>query len=77
MERTQRRGAGGPPRRRARQAQVDALAGVALALAVQRLMLAELLKQDHREQAARRDMEWHRGLRDRLTLPIGEALANR
>jgi hypothetical protein len=45
-------------------------------------MLAELLEQDHRQkaragEAARRDMERRRRLRDRLALPAGEALANR
>jgi len=45
-------------------------------------MLPELLKQDHRQkrrsgEAARRDMERRRRLRDRLALPAGEALAYR
>ena len=45
-----------------REAQFDALSGIALALAVQRLMLAELFEEDHRQrlragEAARRDME--------------------
>ena len=34
-----------------RQAERHALAGIALGLAVQRLMLPELLEQDHRQQA--------------------------
>ena len=44
MQRTQRRGASAHLVGERRQAQLDALAGVALALPVQRLMLAELLK---------------------------------
>ena len=65
-----------------RQAEVDPFAGVALALPVQRLVLAELLEQDHRQKrrpgkAARRDMERRRRLRDRLAPPAGEPLSNR
>jgi hypothetical protein len=64
-----------------RQAQVDAFARVALALPVQRLMLAELLEQDHRQKArsgkaARRDMERRRRLRDRFALAAGKSFAN-
>jgi hypothetical protein len=82
VQRTQRGGAGAHLIGQRRQAQVDALAGVALALPVQRLMLAELLEQDHRQKAwagkaARRDMERRRRLRDRFTLAAGEPLANR
>ena len=82
VQRAQRRGAGADLIGQGRKAQVDAFAGVALALPVQRLMLAELLEQDHRQQArageaARRDVERRRRLRDRLALPAGEALANR
>jgi hypothetical protein len=45
-------------------------------------MLAKLLKQDHRQkrrpgEAARRDMERRRRLRDRFALPTGEAFVNR
>ena len=73
VQRAQRRGAGADLIGERRQAQVDPFAGVALALAVQRLMLAELLEQDHRQQArageaARRDMERRRRLGDRLAL---------
>ena len=62
--------------------EIDAFAGIALALPVQRLMLAELLEQDHRQQvragkAARRHMEGRRRLRDRLALPARELLAHR
>ena len=82
MQRPQRRGAGAHLVGERRQAQVDPFAGVALALPVQRLMLAELLEQDHRKkaragEAARRDMERRRRLRNRLALPAGEALADR
>ena len=71
VQRPQRRGAGADLVGQRRQAKIDALSGVALALAVERLMLAELLEQDHRQQvrageAARRDMERRRRLRDRL-----------
>ncbi len=55
---------------------------VALALPVERLVLAELLEQDHGQQvrpgkAARRDMERRRRLGDRLARPAGELLAHR
>ena len=64
-----------------RQAQIDAFPPIALALPVQRLMLAELLEQDHRQQvrpgeAARRHMERRRRLGDRLAGPAGELLAH-
>ena len=82
VQRAQRRGAGAHLVGQRRQAQLDALAGIALALPVQRLMLAELLEQDHRQkprsgEAARRDMERRRRLHDRFALPTGEALPNR
>jgi hypothetical protein len=82
MKRTQRRGASAHLVGERRQTQLDALAGVALALPVQRLMLAELLEQDHRQkrrpgEAARRDMERRGRLRNRLALSAGEALADR
>ena len=82
VQRTQRRSAGAHLVGERRQAQVDPLAGVALALPVQRLMLAELFEQDHRQQArageaARGDMERRRRLGDRFALPAGEPLANR
>jgi len=64
-----------------RQAQLDALAGVALRLAVERLMLAVLLEQDHRQQrrpgkAARQHVERRGHLRDLLAVPAGELLAH-
>ena len=82
VQRTQRRGAGAHLVGQRRQAQRDALARVALALSVQRLMLAELLEQDHRQKArsgkaARRDMERRRRLRDRFALAAGKSFANR
>ena len=46
VQRAQRRGAGADLIGERRQAQLDALAGIALALPVERLMLAELLEQD-------------------------------
>jgi hypothetical protein len=65
-----------------RQAQIDPFASIAFALPVQRLMLAELLEQDHRQKvrsgkAARRDMERRRRLGDRFALPAGKPFANR
>ena len=65
-----------------RYAQINAFATVSFALAVQRLMLAELLEQDHGQQvrsgeAARRDVERRRRLRDRLAFPTRELLAHR
>ena len=82
VQRTQRRGAGAHLVGQRRQAQRDALARVALALSVQRLMLAELLEQDHRQKArsgkaARRDMERCRRLGDRFAPPAGKPFANR
>ena len=51
MDRLQHRAAGADLIGQRRQAQGHAFAGVALGLAVERLMLAELLEQDHRQQA--------------------------
>ena len=67
MQRLQRRGAGPDLVGERREAEVDALAGIALALPVQRLMLTELLKQDHCQEvrpgeAPRRHMEGYRRL---------------
>ncbi len=65
-----------------RQADVDALAGIAFALAIERLVLGELLEQDHRQQvwpgkAAWRYMEGSRWLRDLLALATGKLLPHR
>ncbi len=65
-----------------RQAESDAFARVAIALPVERLVLAVLLEQDHRQQvgtgpAPRRRMKRRRRLRDRLASPAGELLAHR
>jgi hypothetical protein len=62
-----------------RQADRHALLGVALGLPVERLMLAELLEQHHRQQAgsgpAPRDhVERRRRLADLLAVPAGELL---
>ena len=81
VQRTQRGGASADLIGERRQAEVDPFTGVALALPVQRLVLAELLEQDHRQQAragkaARRDMERRRRLGDRLAPPAGEPLPN-
>ena len=78
MKRLQGRRAGADLVGQRRHAQIDAFAPVAFALAVQRLMLAELLKQDHGQQvwsgeAARRDMERRWRLRDLLALPAPAA----
>ena len=54
VQRRQRGGAGADLIGQRREAELDALAGVALALPVERLVLAELLEQDHRQQARRR-----------------------
>ena len=59
-----------------------ALERIALGLPVQRLVLAELLEHDHREQArarpASRDrVERRRRLADRLAVPAGELLPHR
>jgi hypothetical protein len=82
MERSKRRRAGTDLVRQRRHAEVDTLAGEAIALPVQRLMLTELLKQDHRQQvrpgkAARCHMEWRRWLGDGLARPAGEPLTDR
>lgn len=64
-----------------RQAQRHALAGIALGLAVKRLVLSELLEDDHGQQlgaspAARQDVEWRRGLGDGLTIPARDLLTD-
>ena len=64
-----------------RQAQRHAFPGVTLGLAVQRLMLAELLEHDHRQQAGtgpapRNDVERRRRLIDALAVAARELLAH-
>ncbi len=81
MQRRQRGGAGADLVGERRQAEIDALAGIAFGLPVQRLVLAELLEQDHGEQAragpaARRRVERCRCLRDALAVAAGELLAH-
>ncbi len=82
MERLQDHGAGAHLIGQRRDAEINALAGITLALAVERLVLPELLEQDHGQQvrpgkAARRHMEGRRRLRDRLATPARELLAHR
>jgi hypothetical protein len=50
MDRLERSGAGPDLVGQRREADLGAFLGVALGLAVQRLVLAELLEQDHRQQ---------------------------
>src|SRR6266516_7874788 len=74
MQRLQDRRAGANLVGQRRHAQIDAFPPVSLALSVQRLMLSELLEQDHGQkvrsgEAPRRDVERRRRLRDRLALP--------
>src|SRR6185437_11445426 len=64
-----------------RDAEIDALTRVALGLAIERLVLAVLLEQDHGEQArsgeaARQHAERRRRLADLLAVPAGELLAD-
>jgi len=64
-----------------RQAQRHAFTGIAIGLTVERLMLPELLEQDHRQQAgagpaAGQHMEWRRGLADLLAIAARELLAD-
>jgi hypothetical protein len=82
VEWAQRGGAGADLVGERRQAQGDAFARVAVALAVQGLVLAELLEQHHREQAgpehaARGDVERRRRLTDALAGTARKALAHR
>lgn len=65
-----------------RQADRHAFAGIALGPAVQRLMLPELLEQDHGQEArpgpaAGDDVKRRRRLADRLAVPARELLAYR
>jgi len=78
-QRHQGRGAGADLVGQGRQAERYAFAGIAFGLAVERLMLAELLEQDHRQQAgtgpaARGGVERRRSLADALAIAAGELL---
>jgi hypothetical protein len=80
-DRLQHRAAGADLVGQGRQAQRDALTGIALGLPVERLMLAELLEQDHRQEAgagpaARDHMERCRRLVDALAIAARELLAD-
>ena len=80
-ERRQRRGAGAHLVGEGGQAQRHAFSGVALGLAVERLMLSELLEQDHGEKAgtdpaSRGRVEGRRRLADLLAIPARELLAH-
>ena len=80
-QRRQRCGAAADLVRQGRQAERHALLGVALGLAVERLMLAKLLEQDHRQKtgtgpAPGDHMERRRSLADLLAVPAGELLAD-
>jgi hypothetical protein len=82
MKRLQGRRTGADLIGQRREAQIDALPPVAVALAVQWLMLAELLEQDHGQEigagkAARCHMEGRRRLSDCLAVPARELLAHR
>jgi hypothetical protein len=79
MQGRERRGAGADLVGEGREAELDAFTGVALDLPVQRLVLAELLEEDCRQQvraspAPRRRVERRRGLADPLAVPAGELL---
>src|SRR3954447_18043823 len=81
MQRLQNRRAGAHLVGQGGDAEFNALPRVALALAVEGLVLSELLKQDHREEvrpgkSTRRDMEGRRSLRDRLACAARELLAH-
>jgi hypothetical protein len=81
VQRRQRRGDRADLVGERRQAELDAFAGVALGLAVERLMLAVLLEDDHRQKAragpaARRGVEGRRRLADALAVATAELLAD-
>ena len=81
VQRRERGGAGADLVGERREAEIDAFAGIALGLAVQRLVLAELLEEDRRQQvrpgpAPRGRMERRRRLADPLAVPAGELLAH-
>ena len=81
-ERRQRGGAGADVIGHGRQRQLDPLARILLALAIERLMVGVLRDQHHRQQArsseaARDRMEGRRRLGDRLARPAAELLAHK
>ena len=80
-DRFQHRAAGPHLVGQGRQAQRHAFLGVAFGLAVERLMLPELLEQDHRQKtgtgpAPGDHMERRRSLADLLAVPAGKLLAD-
>ena len=80
-QRLQHRAAGADLVGQGGEAERHAFPGIAFGLAVQRLMLAELLEQDHRQEAgagpaARDDMERRRRLADLLAVAARELLAH-
>jgi len=80
-ERFQHRAAGPHLVGQGRQAQRHAFPRVAFGLAIERLMLPELLEQDHRQKtgtgpASGDHMERRRSLADLLAVPAGELLAD-
>lgn len=82
MQRAQRKGARAHLIGQRRHAEVYSFPTKALALSVQRLVLAEFLEQDQREkvgaqEAARRRMEGRRRLRNLLARAAGEPLPHR
>lgn len=81
VQRRERRGVGADLVGERREAECDAFPGIALGLAVERLMLAELLEEGRRQEvragpAARRWMERRRWLADPLAVPAGELLSH-
>ena len=74
VQRLQRHGAGTDLVGQGRQAEIDALACIAVALAVQRLMRAILLEQDHRQQVGAGPAPGRRVERRRR---LGDPLASR
>src|SRR3954469_13247112 len=81
IERGEVGGAGANPVGDGRDAELDALKAIGLALAVQRQVLAELGLEDHGEQVGARPatgdgMEGCRGLGDGLAAAAREALAD-
>lgn len=82
MDRLQRGGTGSDLIGQGREAQVDALARITVRLSVQRLMLAELLEEDHGQEVRScpspgRRMERRGRLTDLLAFPAGELLPDR